>query len=62
LEKEWSMPLAVSLERTKFLDTREIAELLDRPEVAARLAEMNTEFRMAQEQVRELLQTPDWSR
>ncbi len=61
LEKEWSKPLAVSLERTEFLETRDIAELLDRPEVAARLAEMDAEFRMAQEQVRQLLQTPEWN-
>jgi len=61
LEKEWSKPLAVSMARTEFLDTREIAELLDRPEVAARLAEMDTEFLAAQEQIRQLLQTPEWS-
>ena len=61
LEKEWNKPLAISMGRLEFLDTREIAELLDRPEVAARMAEMNAEFKVAQAQVRQLLQTPEWS-
>jgi tetratricopeptide (TPR) repeat protein len=61
LEDVWSKPLATSLERTEFLATREFAELLERPEVAARRAEMDKEFQLAQEQVRALLQTPEWN-
>jgi TolB-like protein len=61
LEEEWSKPLASSLDRTEFLATREFAELLERPEVAARKAEMDKEYQLAQEQVRALLQTPEWN-
>jgi len=62
LEDLWSRPLATELERSEFLDTREISELLQRPDVAARRIEIDKEFKLAQEQVRALMQTPEWNR
>jgi hypothetical protein len=61
LEKMWSQPLATGLQRAGKLSTEIYKELLDRPDVARRRAELDAEFDLAQSDVREMLLEPEWN-
>ena len=57
----WNQPLATGIQRAGMLPTEIFKELLDRPDVAARKAELDAEFAMAQAEIRELMLTPEWN-
>jgi TolB-like protein/Flp pilus assembly protein TadD len=55
------LPMARNLQRHKRMDKILYAPVYDNPDVAARLAQLDTEFTQLREQVSEMLQKPEWN-
>jgi TolB-like protein len=55
-----SLPMARNLNRHKRMDQTFYAPLYEDPAVAARLAQLDTEFAQLREQVSEMMQEPEW--
>ncbi len=57
-----NQPMARNLQRHKRIDETFYAPLYENPDVAARLAQLDTEFAELREQVAEMLQEPEWNK